>query len=155
MRRTHVAVIAAATLALLALTGCAPDAPTADPTKKYREVTEAAVSEGHVKVNGTNYAPPSGWSVRCNLGVDEPWVLASSKNAKEPYPTLTAGHGQPGDRSLLLIVKEGEQWFGYEAEGLEYELDEDGLRASGEVVSGTDYSVKATLDIDLPCGTIY
>ncbi|WP_201521949.1 hypothetical protein [Gulosibacter hominis] len=67
---------------------------------------------------------------------------------------MTAGHGGPGKRTLLLLIEENQAWYGDETQAAKIELDEDGLRVSGKVVSGTDYAVTATIDIELPCGTM-
>ncbi len=152
MHRNRVAAVVIAVVALGALTGCGREVTGADPTVKSHEVTEAAVAAGRVSVNGTSHQPRSGWSVRCKLSIDEPWLIASPVNSKEQYPSLTAGHGKAGDRWLLLLTEEGKSWAGSEAEGLEFRFDETGLRVSGEVRSGSDYSVRTTIDIDLPCG---
>lgn len=146
------AAVSLVTLAAL-LTGCAENAnvPAGDATQP---AIPATVTSGHVRVNGESYAPPSGWSVRCNFSTDEPWLLASSPQKSEQYPSLTAGHGGPGKRTLLLLIEENQAWYGDETQATKIELDEDGLRVSGKVVSGTDYAVTATIDIELPCGTL-
>ena len=138
---------------MLLLSGCAAG-PAGQPEPTRKPALTQYTVDASVQLDGEKVLTEGRWATRCKLDVEEPWMIANVDDGATEMPSLTAGHGTPGSRQLMVITANGDAWYGDETKGLELELDESGLRASGTVLSSVDYDVTAEIAIDMPCGLV-